>query len=48
MAAVSVDSAAWALAGHPCSVAAGWTAVAGGYFSTGAARQSGHLCLAEA
>lgn len=34
--AVSVDSAALALAGHSRSVAAGWTAVAGGCFSAGA------------
>lgn len=46
--AVSVDSAASVLAGHLCSVAAGWPAVAGGCFLVGAARQSDHLCLAEA
>lgn len=46
--AVSVGSAALALAGHSCSVAAGWTAVAGGCFLAGAVQQSDHLCLAEA
>lgn len=45
--AVSVGFAALALAGHSRSVAAGWTAVAGG-FLTGAVRQFDHLCLAEA
>lgn len=45
--AVSVGFAALVLAGHSCSVAAGWTAMAGG-FLTGAVQQSDHLCLAEA
>ena len=34
--AVSADPAALALAGHSCSVAAGWTAAAGGCSSVGA------------
>lgn len=47
-AAVSVGSAALALAGHSCSGAAGWTAAAGGCVAVAAVWQSDHLCLEEA
>ena len=46
--AVSADSVALAPAGRSRSAAAGWAAAAGGCFSAGTVRQSGHLCLAEA
>jgi hypothetical protein len=45
--AVSADSVALEVAGHPCSGVPEWTAAVGGCVLTGAVQQSDQLCLAE-